>query len=141
MKRFVSHSEKETGEIAREIASALTGGTAVAFSGGLGAGKTAFVRGALSAFGNTSFVSSPTFALVHDYGGCPHVYHFDMYRVNDLDDLYSTGYFDYLTDDSVLFIEWSENITDALPENTVYVDIARGEKENDRIITVSGGNF
>ena len=141
MKIFYSSSEKETGEIAGTICRKLDGGTVVAFRGGLGMGKTAFVRGALKAYGNDAFVSSPTFALVHDYGGSPHIYHFDMYRVAGWDDLYSTGFFDYLNDDSVLFIEWSENIESALPEHTVFVEIAPGERENDRVITVSGGAF
>ena len=110
MKKFYSSSEKETAAVAETVCRAIAPGTVVAFRGGLGMGKTAFVRGALKAYGNDAFVSSPTFALVHDYGGVPHVYHFDMYRVNGWDDLYSTGFFDYLTDDSVLFIEWSENI-------------------------------
>ena len=64
-----------------------------------------------------------------------------MYRISGLDDLYSTGFFDYLDDGSILFIEWSENIREFLPENTVYIDIKRGEKENDRVITVTGGEF
>lgn len=126
---------------AGEICRRIPAGTVVAFSGGMGMGKTAFVRGALKAYGNDSFVCSPTFALVHDYGGTPHLYHFDMYRISGLDDLYSTGFFDYLNDDSILFIEWSENIREFLPENTVFVDIERGENENDRIITVTGGAF
>lgn len=126
---------------AGEICRLIPSGTVVAFSGGMGMGKTAFVRGALKAYGNDSFVCSPTFALVHDYGGTPHLYHFDMYRISGLDDLYSTGFFDYLNDDSILFIEWSENIREFLPENTVFVDIERGENENDRIITVTGGAF
>lgn len=126
---------------AGEICRRIPAGTVVAFSGGMGMGKTAFVRGALKAYGNDSFVCSPTFALVHDYGGTPHLYHFDMYRISGLDDLYSTGFFDYLNDDRILFIEWSENIREFLPENTVFVDIERGENENDRIITVTGGAF
>ncbi len=138
---FSSASEEQTGRIAETVCRKLGGGSVVAFRGGLGMGKTAFVRGALKAFGNDAFVSSPTFALVHDYGGTPHVYHFDMYRVSGWDDLYSTGFFDYLNDDSVLFIEWSENIEEALPENTVYVEIAQGATENDRVITVTGGGF
>ena len=141
MKEYISHSEKETYAAAREICSGITPGTVVAFTGGMGMGKTAFVRGALKAFGNPSFVSSPTFSLVHDYGGKPHIYHFDMYRVTNEDDCYSTGFFDYLTDDSILFIEWSENIAFALPDNTVFVDIRKGETENDRIISVHGGAF
>ena len=141
MKEYLSHSENDTMKIAEEICALVPTGTVVAFSGGMGMGKTAFVRGALKAYGNDSFVSSPTFSLVHDYGGNPKVYHFDMYRVTDIDDLYSTGFFDYLDDNSVLFIEWSENIISALPQNTVFVDIARGENEDDRKITVTGGVF
>lgn len=141
MKEYLSFSEEDTMKTAEEICKLISPGTVVAFSGGMGMGKTAFVRGALQAFGNSSFVSSPTFALVHDYGGEPHIYHFDMYRVTSLNDLYSTGFFDYLDENSVLFIEWSENIEGALPENTVYVSISRGEKENDRVITVRGGAF
>ena len=64
-----------------------------------------------------------------------------MYRVTGWDDLYSTGFFDYLNDDSVLFIEWSENVESALPDNTVYVEISQGEGPDDRVITVSGGDF
>jgi len=141
MKEYLSHSENDTMKIAEKICALVPAGTVVAFSGGMGMGKTAFVRGALKAYGNDSFVSSPTFSLVHDYGGNPKVYHFDMYRVTDIDDLYSTGFFDYLDDNSVLFIEWSENIISALPQNTVFVDITRGENEDDRKITVTGGVF
>ncbi|MBQ6066228.1 MAG: tRNA (adenosine(37)-N6)-threonylcarbamoyltransferase complex ATPase subunit type 1 TsaE [Clostridia bacterium] len=141
MRKYYSASEKGTAAIAKEICSAVCPGTVVAFRGGLGMGKTAFVRGALKAFGNDSFVSSPTFALVHDYGGTPHIYHFDMYRVNGWDDLYSTGFFDYLNEESVLFIEWSENIEFALPERTVFVEISQGQQPDDRVITVTGEGF
>lgn len=141
MKKYCSTSEKETAAIAEEICRKIGPGTVVAFRGGLGMGKTAFVRGALNAYGNGSFVSSPTFALVHDYGGTPHIYHFDMYRVNGWDDLYSTGFFDYLNEDSVLFIEWSENIEAALPERTVFVEIAQGKEQDERLITVTGEGF
>lgn len=141
MKEYFSSCEADTISIAQEICREIKGGTVVAFSGGMGMGKTAFVRGALKAFNNDSFVSSPTFSLVHDYGGNPNIYHFDMYRVADLDDLYSTGFFDYLDGNSVLFIEWSENIEEALPENTVRISISLGDNEGSRIIKVSGGGF
>ena len=141
MKEYLSYSENDTMKIAEEICASVPAGTVVAFSGGMGMGKTAFVRGALKAYGNDSFVSSPTFSLVHDYGGNPKVYHFAMYRVTDIDDLYSTGFFEYLDENSVLFIEWSENISSALPADTVYIDIAQGENAEDRKITVTGGAF
>lgn len=141
MKKYHSSSENQTSEIAADICSHIPAGSVIAFSGGMGMGKTAFVRGALKAYNNDSFVSSPTFALVHDYGGNPHLYHFDMYRVTDPEDLYSTGFYDYLTDDSVLFIEWSENISEVLPENSYYIDITMGESEEERYISVTGGDF
>lgn len=141
MTEFLSHSELETADIARRICSVLHGGQVVAFTGGMGMGKTAFVRGALTSFGNTSFVSSPTFALVHDYGGSPHIYHFDMYRVMGADDLYSTGFYDYMNEDSILFIEWSENIADEIPDDAVRIDISRGADEDERVIRVEGGGF
>lgn len=141
MKEFISHSEEETSIIAEEVCKCFVSGQVIAFKGGMGMGKTAFVRGALKAFGNTSFVSSPTFALVHDYGGTPHIYHFDMYRVTGVDDLYSTGFYDYMNGESILFIEWSENITEELPENTVFVDISSGKAENERVIKIMGGGF
>lgn len=141
MKKYFSSSENDTSAIAQNICASIGPGTVVAFTGGMGMGKTAFVRGALKAYDNNSHVSSPTFSLVHDYGGDPHIYHFDMYRVMDEDDLYSTGFFDYLTPDSILFIEWSENIETCLPDDSISIRIEPGEKENDRIITVEGGEF
>ena len=82
-------------------------------------------------------VSSPTFALVNEYSGRVPVYHFDMYRVTSWDDLYSTGFFDYL-DTGVLVIEWSENIEGALPENALRITISRGESDNQRIFDIEG---
>ncbi len=145
MQEFVTHSEAQTMSLAASVCQRIGAGSIVLFSGEMGAGKTAFVRGALQAYGNGAFVSSPTFALVNDYGGSPHIYHFDMYRVQDADDLYSTGFFDYVREDSILFIEWSENIRsfieDAYASNVVSIDIRKTENENERIISVSGGAF
>lgn len=141
MKQFVSHSENDTLTVASEFAKLLHGGDVVAFRGGMGMGKTVFVRGCVAALGNDADVSSPTFAIVNDYGGDRlRLYHFDMYRVETWDSLYSTGFFEYMNEDSVLFIEWSENIEAVLPENTIFVDFSRGEAEQDRVITISGGD-
>ncbi len=145
MPKYLSKSEADTARIAAEICSGIGPGSLVLFTGGLGAGKTAFVRGALKAYGNPSHVSSPTFALVNDYGGSPHLYHFDLYRITDLDDLYSTGFFDYLGPDSILFVEWSERIQDFADAfggvRIITVDIARTDDPDGREITVKGGEF
>ena len=106
--------------------------------GGLGMGKTAFTRGIAAGLGVMDRVSSPTFALVHDYAGRLTVHHFDMYRVNGWDDLYSTGFFDYLDTGDVLVIEWSENIESALPPDAIRVTISRGEEEQERQFVLEG---
>lgn len=140
MIKFNSFSESDTLKIASDFALQLHGGDVVAFKGGMGMGKTVFVRGCASVLHVECDVSSPTFSIVNDYGGKFNVYHFDMYRVESWDSLYSTGFFDYLNENSILFIEWSENIENVLPENTITVEFTRGENDNERTITISGGD-
>lgn len=135
---FISRSVSDTEQIASRLADKLRGGEVIAFSGSMGMGKTAFTRGLVLALGGGDVVSSPTFALVNAYETRLPVQHFDMYRVSGWDDLYSTGFFDYLDTDNVLVIEWSENIDGALPEDTIRIDIKKGETENERIITIDG---
>ena len=96
----------------------------IALFGGMGMGKTALVRGLARGMGLSAEVSSPTFAIVHDYGGQPPLIHFDMYRVTGWDDLYSTGFYDYLDAGAVLVVEWSENIEGALPPDAVRLHIS-----------------
>ena len=116
----------------------LHGGEVLALFGGLGMGKTAFTRGIAAGLGIPSGVSSPTFALVHDYTGRLTVHHFDMYRVDGWDDLYSTGFFDYLDTEDVLIIEWSENIEGALPPDAIRITISKGESEEERLFEMEG---
>ena len=138
MIRFISHSPKETEDFAYGLSKRLRPGDVLAFQGGLGAGKTAFVRGLARGLSPEAQVSSPTFALVNDYGGEVPLYHFDMYRITSMDDLYSTGFFDYLDAGGILAIEWSENIDFALPPDAITVSI-RPTGEEEREITVTGG--
>ena len=95
------------------------------------------IRGLALGLGSLDEVSSPTFSLVHEYRSTPKLYHFDMYRVTSFDDLYSTGFFDYLETGAILAIEWSENIADYLPENTITVELKRLD-ETTREITIDG---
>lgn len=139
MQTFITENENETSALGERLAKTLKGGTVVAFFGGLGMGKTAFTRGLAKGVGAIRSVSSPTFAIVNDYGGEPHLYHFDMYRVESWDDLYSSGFFEYYESGGVLAVEWSENIENALPENTIRIVFKRGKTDNQRIITIEGG--
>lgn len=130
---FLSESVTMTEEYGKQLATELKGGTVLALFGGMGMGKTALVRGVAAGLGLAAEVSSPTFALVHDYGGQPPLIHFDMYRVTGWEDLYSTGFFDYLDAGAILVIEWSENIVSALPEDAIRLHISRVD-ENKRLI-------
>lgn len=125
MQSWVTNSAAETESAGAAFAKRLKKGSVVALYGGLGMGKTAFVRGIAAGLGLPAQVSSPTFALVHDYGGSPPLIHFDMYRVTGWEDLYSTGFFDYLDSGAILVIEWSENIEAALPDTACRLRFTR----------------
>ncbi len=113
---YTSDTEEDTEKIAAEFANTLKRGDFIAFFGDLGSGKTAFVRGAASVLCPDARVQSPTYAIVNEYRGEVPIFHFDLYRVLDDDSLYSTGFYDYLERGGVIFTEWSENITFALPK-------------------------
>jgi tRNA threonylcarbamoyladenosine biosynthesis protein TsaE len=138
MVRVEVNSLEETMEYAKKLGSTLKGGEVIAYFGGLGMGKTTFTAGLCEGMGIKAEVSSPTFALVNEYGSAKKLYHFDMYRITTFDDLCSTGFFDYLDTNAVLAIEWSENIENALPENYIRIEIEHGKDENSRIFKLSG---
>ncbi len=137
MIKIISNSSDETEQIGEKIGEKLTGTEVIALFGGLGMGKTAFTRGLCRGLGVNDGVSSPTFALVNEYHGKYKIYHFDMYRVTSWEDLYSTGFFDYI-DNGVLVIEWSENIEGALPENAIRINISKGDSDDERTFEIEG---
>ena len=102
----------------------------IAMRGEMGVGKTAFTRGFASSFG-VSGVKSPTYTVVNEYSGRKRIFHFDMYRITDGDDLYSTGYDDYIESEGYTIAEWSENIEDYIPEDSIYVTISRIPEQTD----------
>ncbi len=139
MIEVISKSPYQTEEYAMKLGKCLNGGEVIAFFGGLGMGKTRFTSGLAKGMGIDEYVSSPTFALVNEYEGEIPLCHFDMYRITTFDDLCSTGFFDYLDNGSVLAIEWSENIENALPEDKlIKIEIIKGESDDERIIKMSG---
>ncbi len=113
-------------------------GTFVAMYGDLGAGKTAFVRGAAKAIAPDAYVQSPTYTVVNEYHGKNGLlFHFDMYRIDDEDSLDSIGYWDYLERGGYCFVEWSEKIPFALPETYYRLEIRKHpDDENARTITI-----
>ena len=139
MAQFVTNSEAETEALGGRLADRLTPGAVVAFTGDLGAGKTAFTRGMARGLGVEDRVTSPTFTIVNEYeGGRLSLFHFDMYRLSSSNELFDIGWEDYLSRGGVCAVEWSENVADALEEGAVFVNICRGNLEDQRIITIKG---
>ena len=137
---FITNAPEQTEEIGCALGKVIKPGTVIAYRGDLGAGKTAFTRGLARGLGAKDLVTSPTYTIVNEYlGGRLPLFHFDMYRLGSSDELFDIGWEDYLIRGGVCAVEWSERVTDALPEDTLWVDIARGSGENDRIITITGG--
>lgn len=140
----VTNSAEQTEALGATLAEAIAADSSlprfIALYGDLGVGKTAFVRGFTSIFSPKARVKSPTFALVNEYKGEKiSVFHFDMYRINDEDELYSIGFYDYLDRNGVCLTEWSENITFALPERHIAVNIEKCPEEHPdrRTITIT----
>ncbi len=137
---YLSHNTAETEAIGEQLAASLLPGDVVAYHGGLGAGKTAFTRGLAKGLGYDGRVSSPTFTIVNEYEGRLPLFHFDLYRLGDEEELYDIGWEDYLQRRGVCAVEWSEGFAGALPPGTISVTISRHpSEENWRIITIEGG--
>ncbi len=136
---FVTCSPEETRALGERLAQVLGPGTVVAFTGDLGAGKTAFISGMARGLGIQEWVTSPTFTIVNEYeGGRLPLFHFDMYRLGSAEELFHIGWEDYLARGGICAVEWSENVAEAIEDDAVRVDIARGEDENSRVIRIEG---
>ena len=136
---YRSNSPGETEALGAALAKLLWPGAVVAFTGDLGAGKTAFVRGMAQGLGVAGRVTSPTFTIVNEYeGGRLPLFHFDLYRLASSDELFEIGWGDYLRRGGVCAVEWSENAAGALERDTVRVDLRRGAEDGQRVITIQG---
>ena len=139
---FTSASPAETEAIGAALACRLMPGDVIAYRGALGAGKTAFTRGLARGLGISEPVTSPTYTIVNEYldGRLP-LFHFDMYRLSDSNELFDLGWEDYLARNGVCAVEWSENVADVL-EDPITVTIERDPSDdNRRRITITGGRF
>ena len=134
MKTIVTYSEEETRNVARNIASEINEPKVIVLNGELGAGKTKFTEGFLSYFGLEKEISSPTFTIVNEYiNDKISIYHFDVYRLSDIDEFYAIGGEEYFSK-GISIIEWGEIIEEALPKNCIRIDIKKDQENMDKRI-------
>lgn len=143
MFELISNSENETKKIAEKFAKQLKKGDIVVLTGDLGSGKTKFVEGILTYFGKEEEISSPTFTIVNEYSADENIYHFDVYRLEDVDEFYAIGGEEYF-DKGICLIEWGEIIEEILPERYLKItferDLSQGENLR-KMIFETHGNF
>ncbi len=131
MNKFISKSEQDTINFAENFANQLHKKDIIVLSGDLGSGKTKFVQGILKHFGLENEISSPTFTIVNEYNTstCP-IYHFDVYRLADIDEFYAMGGEEYF-ENGICLIEWGEIIKDALPSNYIKITFSKKDDNDD----------
>lgn len=137
MLRFETNNARETEQLGMAIGRALKGGEVIAMTGDLGAGKTTLTKALAKSLGIDEHVTSPTFTIVNEYEGRLKLFHFDVYRIGDIEEMYDLGFEEYIYGDGVSIIEWSNLIKEILPEDTINIEIL-ASRENTRIINLSG---
>ncbi len=136
--KYVSNSETDTKNLAKKLASQLSVGDIIILSGELGSGKTKFTEGFLSFFGLENEISSPTFTIVNEYRNDKiKIFHFDVYRLEDLDEFYAIGGDEYFNS-GICIIEWGELIKNALPDSFIEVIFSKDcSSENTRLLNIN----
>ena len=136
IKEFISKSQEQTMEIAKDFAKSLSVGDIVLLNGDLGAGKTVFVKGVTNYFSSGKAVAvSPTFLIVNVYETTPTIYHFDLYRIEDMSELDAIGAEEYLFGDGISFVEWPERANGYFPSSSKKIEIKKINK-NERLIRI-----
>ena len=137
---IILKNEEDTAALGARIAEELTPNSVIALIGDLGIGKTALTKSVARGLGINGPITSPTFTIVQEYDeGRLALYHFDVYRVNDEDELFEIGFEEYLHRGGVCLIEWADLIEDMLPPETVFIRLEYGENETERICRIECG--
>ncbi len=123
MRKYHVHSVAETAELGRKLGSLLQKGDTICLIGDLGTGKTAFTGGIAKGLGVGGYITSPTFTIINEYEGRLPLYHFDVYRIGDAQEMFETGYYEYIEGDGVTVIEWADIIREILPSDRIEINI------------------
>jgi tRNA threonylcarbamoyladenosine biosynthesis protein TsaE len=134
MRSVLTDSDEETLLAGEEFSKTLKEGDVVALNGDLGAGKTVFVKGIAKGLHISDIITSPTFTILREYKGSLPLYHFDVYRISDPDEMFEIGFSEYLDGSGVSVIEWAEKVEELLPERSVGVLIKKTGNNRREII-------
>lgn len=121
--KIITNNENETYNIGIKIGKQLKAGDILSLNGDLGAGKTYLTKGIAKGLGIEDYITSPTFTILNEYKGRIPLYHFDVYRINDVEEMYEIGFEEYLYGNGVCIIEWGSMVEEILPEDTINIKI------------------
>lgn len=138
MVKIILKSREDTIEFGIKLGKILKAGDVISLTGDLGAGKTTLTKSIGKGLDVKDYITSPTFALMNVYKGRLEVYHFDVYRLDDIDSLYDLGYEEYFYSNGVTIVEWGDKIKELLPEDVINIHINKGEELEERIVTIYG---
>src|SRR5690554_3092802 len=137
MKEILTNSPQQTYELGKRIGQILKPGAVICLSGEMGAGKTAITQGIVKGVGVDTYVTSPTYTIINEYDGEIPIFHFDVFRIEDVEELYQIGFDEYLYGEGIVIIEWASLIEEALPHEYLWINIGKGKNFNDRILTLT----
>lgn len=141
MLTYITNSPEETVKLGEKLGKLLRPGHVVLLRGDLGAGKTCFASGVLQALGVDDYVTSPTYTLVNEYEANYPVAHFDLYRLDDAEQIHDLGFFDYLDESKIILIEWPERAQEYFPDKNLDVLITSDGQERQFTISFSGEEY
>lgn len=135
MRRFVCNNEDQTRALGSAFSRILKPGDLVGLNGDLGAGKTFICKEMIKALGVEDEVTSPSYTIMNEYGS---VYHFDVYRLNDIEEMYEIGYEEFFFSDGMCFVEWSDEVASLLPDAYFRIEMTLGDDLGQRIVEIKG---
>lgn len=138
MQQILSHNEQETRKVGEKIAQMLKKGDIICLEGDLGAGKTILSKAIAESLGIQEPVTSPTYTIVHEYKGSIPLYHFDVYRIMTVEEMFELGFDEYIFGEGICVIEWADKIKEIIPSTSIWIKILYGQNNQDRIISING---
>lgn len=133
---FVIENEEKMKSFGNKLGEMLESGDVVCLTGDLGAGKTTLTKSIAIGLGIDDYVTSPSYTIVNEYDGRLPLYHFDVYRINDIEEMYELGYEEYFFGNGVCVIEWAGMVEDLLPEKRIWIEIYQGEAFDERNVII-----